>query len=315
MGEFILRIRFRLSEMGEINLDKNLGEFNFQNDKYLKLRYQSKSEDGNWMTLLSPGWFSKNEAENYSERIVDALRMSLARFDMSANFGNRAFKSRLYDAGLKMMEDVTNRPVLNDEHGISIFPSNLNPSFASASTPKIMRSVNAEQWGKIFQPALNSGYKFSERERTAFDMYTTAHDVRQSPDAAFALLFTAFETLLEKDDRPDVVQNHVDKLIVQTSNAKLPKNEINSLLGSLKWLKSYSIRQSGMSLVQNKLGDKKYGKMTAIDLFEQCYTLRNRLFHGNIPFPTFDEVDSIVAPFQVMIGHLLSGPVLELDFN
>lgn len=317
MSKYTLRIRFRLSKVGSINLNENFGKYQFIDSKKMKLMYEQETntEENRWMALISDGWSSKRKAEKFSERIVDALRMSLARFDLSANFGRRAFKSTVFQSGLDMLKNYSSKPILNNVHGKMIFPSDLKPSFATMGTLTPVRVISAEQWERIFQPALESDYLLSEREKTAFDLYAAAHNVRKTPDAAFALLFTAFETLLGKKERPESVKNHVDNLIKQTSDSELPEDEIASLVGTLKWLKSYSIRQSGHSLVNEKLADQKYEEKTAAEVFEECYDLRNRLIHGKIPFPGFKEVSSLVSTFQLMIGHLLAGPILKLDIK
>lgn len=244
---------------------------------------------------------------------MDALRITLARLGMSADFGFRAPHSFMYRAGLEMVKNLTGRPTLNDTHGTMIFPTDIVPVFAKVGTPSLYLTMQPERWEKAFLFSLDSGHALSEQERTAFDLYNGAHSVRESQDARFVLLFCALEALLEESPRPEPVIRHVDNLITTTSSADLPDEEKDSLLGSLRWLRFYSIRRAGREFVRTRLGNREYGKQPAEDFFLNCYELRNRLLHGRQPFPTRQEVGTLAAPLEIMIGHLISGPVLALD--
>jgi hypothetical protein len=54
------------------------------------------------------------------------------------------------------------------------------------------------------------------------------------------------------------VAGHVDRLIALTSDVDLEKAEKDSLLGSLKWLRSHSIRSADRCFVLERLPDRKY---------------------------------------------------------
>jgi hypothetical protein len=88
-----------------------------------------------------------------------------------------------------------------------IFPTDLKPMFARLGSITGYRTVQEDRWRKTFLFSLGLKSPLSDRERTAFDLYTCAQDAREFGDARFVLLFAALETLLEDSSRPsEVVQ-------------------------------------------------------------------------------------------------------------
>jgi hypothetical protein len=197
--------------------------------------------------------------------------------------------------------------ILNDERGPMIYATKLDPLVARVGDIAPFISVPKDKWTSSFQNALNLCEPFTEKERMAFDLFTMAHKSSQSADARFVLLFAAIETLLEPSERPKTSQDHVNELIRNTKKADLPKNEKDSLIGSLWWLLGHSIRTTGRAFVRMRLGERKYGELSAEELFLKSYDLRNRLLHGQQPHVGWREVSNIVAPLEHMVSHLLSG--------
>lgn len=316
MSDYTVRIRFRLPSRERIGIDSEACAYHPDRLPEVTLHPAGEGQavrGADWLILRSEGWPSEEEAESGAELLEDALRMALARFGMSADLGRRAPGSGFFRAGLKMLEGMTGRPTLNDEHGPIVFPTEANPMFARVGTPTLIRTMQPERWEKAFLYALNSGHELSEPERVAFDLYCGAFLTSSVPDARFALLFAAFEALIEKGSRSDAAVEHVDSLIQATKDADLAEAEKRSLVGTLEWLRFDSIRGSGRQFVRERLGGREYGKRPAEKFFLDCYDMRNRLLHGNLPFPTRDEVDGLAAPLEKMVGHLIAGPVLELD--
>ena len=64
-------------------------------------------------------------------------------------------------------------------------------------------------------------------------------------------------------------------------------------------------------LVVERLGDRKYQDRSAEEHILLCYKLRNRLVHGGQPYPTLDEVVSLVGGLDEMVWNLLCGSLLE----
>lgn len=317
VADFTIRIRFRITSRGRIGIDETEVALTLAAGPQVILKSGDKDKticESDWLILQSGGWSSKRDAEAAVETLMDALRRALACHYMGADLGRRYTQGGFFvQEGLKWLEEKTGHPTLNDIHGPMVFPTELRPTFVRMASVTLM-TVPGDRWEKTFLSAFESPAPLSDRERTAFDLFSAAHAVAQdSLDARFILLFAAIETLLEDRPRPERVVDHVDRLIALTNNTDLDKAEKDSLLGSLQWLRSHSIRSSGCRFVRERLADRRYQDRSAEKVFLACYDLRNRLLHGRQPFPTRDEVSGLVGALDQMVSHLLAGPILDFD--
>lgn len=312
--DFTIRIRFRIPA-NKLNVEESeIIVGTSSNGNQIKLKsadLESPIKDSEWLILVSDGWKSQEDATQNSVPLLDSLCRSLSFHNLGADIGRRMPGGWFFRAFLDQLEEKTGKKVLNDERGIMIFATEQKPMVARAGEVNGYISVNKEQWMSTFQKAVNFYETFSTKESMAFDLFTMAHKVQQSADARFVLLFAAFETLLESSERPVQVQEHVDKLIEATREAEIPKDEKDSLVGTLRWMRKYSIRASGRQLVQRHLGNLQFGGIGAEELFLKCYELRNRLLHGQQPFADWKEVSGIVAPLEQMVSKLLSGKLVH----
>lgn len=268
---------------------------------------KSPINDADWLTLVSDGWGSHDAARNESVILVDILCRALSFHNFGADLGRRTPGGGFFRVFLDDIEKKSGRNVLNDERGPMVYATELDPMIARVNDPSSHFSVSEDKWASTFQNALNLRERFTDKERMAFDLFSMAHKSSQSVDARFVLLFAAFETLLEPSKRPKSSQEHVNELIDKTKKADLPKSEKDSLVGSLQWLLGHSIRTRGRKIVRTRLGDTKYGDLSAEELFSKCYELRNRLLHGQQPLVEWREISNIAGPFEQMLSHLLSG--------
>ena len=317
VADFTIRIRFRIASSDRIGFDETEVAFTPNAGPQVILKSGEKDKpirQSDWLILCSGGWGSREAADAAAEPLKDALRTALACHDMGADLGGRSPQGRFTPAGLKWLEaQKTGRLTLNDIHGHMVFPTEPRPAFARMGPASLSRIVQNDCWKKTFLFALESRVALSDSERTAFDLFSGAQAARDLADARFILLFAAIETLLEKTPHPQAVVDHVDRLIALTRATDLDKADKDSLLGSLNWLYSYSIRRSGRCFVRERLADRRYQDRPAEDVFEACYDLRNSLLHGRQPFPTREEVCALAGPLDQMVSHLLAGPILGSD--
>ena len=120
--------------------------------------------------------------------------------------------------------------------------------------------------------------------------------------ARFVTLVTAVESINENKARSPEAVEHVEKLIEFIRESHLSDSEIQSLEGSLNWLKQESISKAGRDLVARVLGTKEYGGKVAKRFFTDCYDVRSDLVHNskssdaNINLRTLtSELDRLVA--------------------
>jgi hypothetical protein len=312
--DFTIRIRFRIPA-NTLSIDESeVVAGTSSNGCPIKLKsadLESPISDSEWLILVSEGWKSEEEAAQKSVPLLDSLCRSLSFHNLSADFGRRTPGGFFFRGFLDQVQKTTGQKVLNDERGIMIFATSQKPLVARAGDIALHISVSKEQWASTFQKAMNLCETFTVRESMAFDLFTMAHKVQESADARFVLLFSALETLLEPAKRPARVQELVDKLIEETKKADISEGEIDSLTGTLSWMRSYSIRASGRQFVQRRLGHSEFGGVPAETLFLNCYELRNRLLHGQKPHPDWKAVSAIAAPLEQMVSRLLSGKLVD----
>lgn len=315
MSGWTLRMRFRVPPGVQLGVDGP--EIAVDLDEIPRVRIKALGaesiKEAEWLAISTDGWKSQEEAESAANLLLDSLRMAFSRFGMSVNLGGRAPSSFFTDIALERMSETAGRPIMNDIHGVMVYPSEDEPLLARSGSSSLTRTVQWERWRTAFVFAASSGHALSERERIAFDVYDAAFWVREIPEARFAVLFAAVETLLEQVARPDDVVDHLDSLIQATKNAGLSRSDADSVIGTLRWMRTESIRKTGRRFVENRLGNRLYGDRTAVELFLDCYDVRNRLLHGTVPLPARDEVGSHAASLEKMVADLIAGPTLQLD--
>ena len=243
LANFTVRIRFRIPSRDRLGVDENAVVFAPAVGPEVTLKSGDKERmirDSDWVILQSGGWDSELAAEDAAEPLMDALRRALARYSMGADLGRRSPQGGFLRAGLELLEKMTGHATLNDTHGPMVFATELLPKFARAGPASGYRTIDGDRWKKTFLFALECDVPLSDRERTAFDLYSVAYATGDSADARFVLLFAAIETLLEDRPRPSPVVDHVDRLIALTSDTDIEKAEKDSLMGSLMWLRSHS---------------------------------------------------------------------------
>lgn len=254
--------------------------------------------------LQGRGFETADQADAAGRYWRGVLERSFAAVRVSADFQDRAARGGMARGFREDQEAKHGRPVLND-FGLLIYPCDPRPVFERARGGGISRRV-----GESFDRALEGAAKDdspSQSASLAYAVYASAFTVDHSPDARFMMFMMALETLIEQPPRTEPVRDHVDALIRVTRNAELPEAEINSLLGSLRWLHTESIAKSGRALAAT-LEPRTYGGMSPSRFFTRCYAVRSALAHGHVPRPSRDEVNRLAAQLEGFVGDLIAGP-------
>jgi hypothetical protein len=318
MKTYSFRVRFHRSPVDTVNIDSPRWEWRLGNQLPTLLLCAHKPDttikDSEALVFKSEGWPSQEEAESASDRYSNALMLTLARLRIGADFGDRAPKSAFTRAGLAMIEAQNGCRVLNDVHGIMFYESDPAPRFVSFGA-NLLRGMSQDHFEKVFSQALANPRQLSPRDRLALELFNASF-FQKTSDSRFLMLVMATETLIEPGPRSLVAADHVETLIRLTEGSEiLSSEEKASLLGSLRWLRSESINQTGRKLAIARLGKRRYMEQSAPAFFSQCYSLRSRLVHGVHPFPTQAEVGNVVAQLEVFVSDLLSGELLEVQLS
>jgi len=181
--------------------------------------------------------------------------------------------------------------------------------------------IRSEAWGvvgkqaarvlEIVRTASTRDLRTSDLEQLAYEIYSASFST-DAADARFMLLMMAVETLIQPVPRPPEAVAHVEGLIARTKASALSSDEVNSIKGSLSYLKTESIGQAGRRLA-SQLGDRRYMELAPPKFFTRCYEIRSRLAHGAFPRPSWEEVNSMAAPLELFVRDLLSLELLA-DF-
>lgn len=265
-------------------------------------------KDAEQLALTGHGYASSHDALEAGRKYQSALMVALARVRVGADFGQRAAKGVYTEHGLKWLEQQVGHRVLNSVHGLMIFATDPKPRFAAANA-RMVRGTNADAFQTLLLEAIEKRPVLSNREQLAFSLFNASF-FQPSADSRFILLVMAIEALIEPLQRSPEARSHAEQLIAQTKSAKIPAAEQESMLGSLRWLLQESINQAGRRLVAARLGEREYGEMSASKFFSHAYQLRSNLVHGNLPYPTFEQVGSICGPLEVFVSDLLTSPSL-----
>lgn len=277
------------------------------------LRLQNKKSDesiksATHLELTGDGFVTESEAAVSGRRIEVAFMVALARVRVGADFGLRAPKSLVTNEGLKLLERQHGQRVLNDDHGLMVYSSEPKPRFVIVSA-QMLRGANLTVFQTHLEQALKVAPDLTDKEVLAFTLFNASF-FQPTADTRFLLLVMAIEALIELAPRDMASQAHVHALVTATKTASIPDADRRSMLGSLQWLKKESINQAGKRLTARRLGSRLYANMPAPEYFSHVYLMRSNLVHGNLPYPTFDDVATIVGPLEVFVSDLLTVPIL-----
>lgn len=306
-SNYCFRIRFHLPPTVRIHVDAlEWILVSPENGPAIVLRASDAEtiQDASILLLIGRSFPSADNAEKQGLQWRAVLERAFAEKSIGADFGDRAPRGAWTNAGLQMLEAQTQNRVLNDFHGLMTYECEPRPRFVRAGpiTPIV---------GKNGQDLFDAIHATREEAPTpnpvislAFDLFSASFFQGSSADARFLMLMMALETLLDPQPRSLKAREHVERLIQLTKESGLPDREVNSLVGSLNWLRNESIQSAGRRLAA-KLGDKTYMDQSPTVFFITCYELRGRLVHGSSPRPRRQQVDPIAANLERFVGELL----------
>ena len=312
MESWCFRVRFSIAPSSAISISAASAMFELANVGPITMRSYSVGEpiaEANDLLLTGSGYPSRDVAAHAAQRTMGYFQTAFARLRIGADFGVRAPAG----AGLgtefrAQLEEETGRPLLDDVHGAMIFPCEPPPRFfrafgASITLTQSEAALRAELGWAVAGDSIPS-----EAEDIAYELFSASFAVAPNADARFLMLMMAIETLIEVQERPATVVEHVDGLIKATEETTFVTEEADgerrSLLGSLRLLRRESISRAGKRLAQ-RLGDREYMGERPEVFFAKCYEIRSRLVHGHVPRPARQDVDARAASLEVFVSDLL----------
>jgi hypothetical protein len=262
--------------------------------------------DSDLLVVQGKGYDSAAVAKTEGHRIKDALMLTFAKHSVGVDFSMK--NGTVMKEPLKTLENSIGKKafyqwdgyvlVFEDGHEVPFITVNVN---AKAAVP-------SDMFVKTFTASLTLSPSLSEREQLAYRVFNIA---LFQPDiiARFLHLIMVTEVLSDYAPRSEEAVAHVEMLIESTKNCHtLKKEDADSMVGALHWLKQESIRQAGKRLVAERLGDLMYASMNATKYFSECYDLRSSLVHGG----THDrkKFNRLASHLPHFVSDLLTVPIL-----
>lgn len=309
---YTFRVRFTLGRGVRIQSDADELRLANETDGRESVRLRPRDRDVSFgdadvLVLIGDPYESDEAATEAARRWVMRLQRAFAGLNIGADFGNRAPKGFFTDAGLRWLENSSGEPrILNDVHGIMVFESAPAPTVAATGVTAVVGKPG-ERVVEMVRAAAHFDVAMTEQELLAYDLYSASFS-EGSADARFLMLMMATETLIEQRRRSPAVAAVVGELIATTRRSSLPREETDSIVGSLNWLYTESIGRAGRRLAQS-LGERRYAGEGPSQFFTRCYTLRSSLVHGTHPRPERGEVDRRAGALELFVSDLLAGPL------
>lgn len=265
-------------------------------------------EKSTWL-LFKGTASSEDEGWKRGDVLTDRLRRAFARLRVAAELGKPS-TGGLTDYGHDAFAQTVGATVLDDMHGLMVYPTDLQPKFFSIGRANLI--VGQAEWRFTQTLAAAGQDPTNRRERIAFDLYS-ASLFENSAGARLMTLVMALETLLSPPDRSPQAIAHVDRLITETrGNTALSDSEQDSLVGSLRWLRRESITKSGILFMRERLADRRYGAgLSAEHVWKDAYDLRSSLAHGRNVSSV--SVERVAGQLFEAVGDLLSGKLLAFE--
>lgn len=248
------------------------------------------------------GYATEAEAQEAAKFWRASFMATFAAMRIGVDFGDRAARSTSWSRNaIAAVSKQSGRPAFNYQGGILIYESNSPPIFMPtfsaegtvAGPPRLPAALaNARSRGGL-----------SEERQVTYDLFSTALGLA-SGDAQYAMLMAALETMIKPQPRSQEAVKHVSKLMELTRQSGLPKKEIESLTGSIKWLYQESISQAGKKIAAT-LEPRRYMNERPEAFFRGCYEIRSRLLHGQAPLPSALAVRSRIPYLIEFVADLI----------
>jgi len=189
--------------------------------------------------------------------------------------------------------------LLNDVHGLSVFPEDMPVRFFSASGSVRIGSP-AARFVEEFRKAYEMSARVSPKQSLALELYS-ASKFESSLRARFLTLVIAVECLSSQEEQPQNVLDHVKELVALTKGS-FEGPEKGRILSHVGELKKESISKSCQKFVDKYLGPR------AAELFDKCYDARCVIVHDGEPREDFD-VGHYVPKLDDLVSRLLIADV------
>lgn len=264
--------------------------------------------ESQWLLIedIGDGFATEGEARAAGRQAKNAVMWWGTRTRAGVDVGDDAARAVVTQTYIDQYREEQGVGLLNELHGLQVYgedPELPTRFVASSVTPKLLKST--EDFERHFGRAVDMRLELDDKQRLAFELYGLSH-FEAAERARFLTLVTAVEAAGEAKTRSPDALAHVDKMVELTRGSGLPKSEIASMEGSLRWLRQESISKTCQDLVETFLAGEPYGGKPAKKFFQNCYAVRSEMVHSGKPSDEKLHIGTLVAELDRLVAELLT---------
>jgi len=264
-------------------------------------------KEAEWLVLRSAGdGFSSEEEAHFAGRgAKNAIMWCGARMRVGVDLGDDKPHGGASDYLKEKVLREDGIRLLNDPHGLVVYEDDpKHPTRFVSASAALQVGRTPSDFEEYFLEAMDMELRLTDKETLGLELYGLSH-FESAPRARLLTLVSVIEAVTEDTPRSAQAIELVEELIRFTRNSGLPKSEIDSLLGSLSWLKQDSISRRGKALVDEQIGQKEYDNKAAKNFFQYCYNVRSELVHSGAPSDESLDVGRLVTQLDQLVADLM----------
>lgn len=311
MPSYNFRINFRLSGGDSINHDSPDLEILAVGDGpglMLKgLGVKPEIKDVKELLLIGGPFPTATEAAEAGQRALAALYVFSLQSRVGLDLGHvKEGGGGPSDYAKQSLKEKLGLSALGNVPGLSIYEagSTVFVGFDALLSRGHAKNRFVEQIAGVYPEPPN----LSDRQTLAIEIYMASH-FEESPRTRFVTLVIAVEALMTPAPRTREGRQLVDHLQELVKKSALSEEEIESLLGSLEYLKEESKGKTGRALAKKLLGDKTYGGKKAEDFFKHCYPIRSQIVHTGKPKDPQLNLRELAGQAEEFVADLLKASI------
>lgn len=262
-------------------------------------------KDAERVVIRGGPFLTEEEAKAAGHRARSAILRWAIEQRAGVDLGNGMSLGIATTEGLRQLSEEHGVPVRNDFHGVDAFPSGVGTKFVHVSAQGVA-GKNKENFASSFQRNYLTTDAFDERFVVAAELYLSSwFDI--SPRSRFITLMTAYEAVLSPRPRDPEARAVVGQLIAIVNSSDIPKSTKDSFRGSISWLTSESISQTGRRTAQELLPAEVFGGLGAGTFFLRAYNVRSKIVHNGLAAPQLTW--EIANQMEEFVGKVLQAAI------
>ncbi len=249
------------------------------------------------------GFYSFQEAQNCGEKLRTHLRMLNCMLDLGLSSPSVDGKSGSVSEGIKNEVRKGGGELLDTIVGLHVYPDD-DKHFEHVASGKMNVFPSDPYYVlKGLKDSWDNTFELNENASEVLEILNIS--VREtSPKVKYLATYLAMEQILERKMRSEGAQELIDKFIQLTNNSELPKEEKESLSGSLGYLKEQSFSSAFSSFSMRITSPKTINQMPVTKFVSECIKLRNKIAR-NVAIDSMPNIEEYTRLLRNMAMSIL----------